>query len=522
MRNMKFIVNVVLAVSSIAALAQESARTVQYHSQDIVAIRAKVKYTTLIELPTTEKIMEAATGDKDFWIVDVVGNFCFVHPAKQGIASNLNLITDKGNIYSFTLQDISGSPGEPDLKVIVEPADRSAIVAASGPAQFVPAAQLEQSKQQVAALQSHVEQAVDEYKSGYPTQLKFDYVYKANQAPFDIQSIYHDDKFTYIKTNAPEKFSVYEMKDGKPNLVTYDLREGTYIIPKIMDDGYVELGKEADELCAERITRHDREQPYFSHRRAGRDARRTASRANTARPFRAAQGRLAEEPQDVRLLGAALLVIVAALFSSTGKKTPAQQAAAKGQPPQPTLQDNTDNNVQDMKNQVQAERQKEQQAAMAAAAGQDPALASATPAQQAAAAAFGPSGEAPTSCGPGRPCGQAQQGTMPPQLTPEQQQAQLIAAKERERADNSRFASNLVYSRLAEQRNSSRNSKARRCPSSMTIPSGRQRRVSLTHEPEKEQEETPGGYKRPLEANIDSAVGQPYLVYEGSVLDTVL
>jgi len=243
MRNMKFIVNVVLAVSSTVALGQESARTVQYHSQDIVAIRAKVKYTTLIELPTTEKIMEAATGDKDFWIVDVVGNFCFVHPAKQGISSNLNLITDKGNIYSFTLQDISASSGEPDLKVIVEPADRSAIVAASGPAQFVPVAQLEQSKQQVAAIQSHVEQAVDEYKSSYPTQLKFDYVYKANQAPFDIQSIYHDDKFTYIKTNAPEKFSVYEMKDGKPNLVTYDLREGTYIIPKIMDEGYVELGK---------------------------------------------------------------------------------------------------------------------------------------------------------------------------------------------------------------------------------------------------------------------------------------
>src|ERR1700692_4076378 len=72
-------------------------------------IRAKVKYTTLVELPTTEKIMEAATGDKEFWIVDVVGNFCFVHPAKQGISSNLNLITDKGNIYSFTLQDISAT-----------------------------------------------------------------------------------------------------------------------------------------------------------------------------------------------------------------------------------------------------------------------------------------------------------------------------------------------------------------------------------------------------------------------------
>ena len=244
MRHLKSVFQCLLLASSVVgSSAQDSARTVQYHSQDIIPIRAKVKYTTLIELPTTEKIMEAATGDKEFWIVDVVGNFCFVHPAKQGIASNLNLITDKGNIYTLTLEDVSSSSKTPDLKVIVQPADRSAIVAANGPAQFVPAAQLEQSRQQIAALQSHVEQAVDEYKSAYPSQLKFDYVYKANEAPFDIQSIYHDDKFTYIKTNAPEKFSIYEMKDGKPNLVTYDLREGTYIIPKVMDNGYVELGK---------------------------------------------------------------------------------------------------------------------------------------------------------------------------------------------------------------------------------------------------------------------------------------
>jgi len=77
----------------------------------------------------------------------------------------------------------------------------------------------------------------------YPLQLKFDYTFKANEAPFDIESIYHDDKFTYIKTNAPEKFSIYEMKDGKPNLVSYDLRQGTDIIPKVMDSGYVQLGK---------------------------------------------------------------------------------------------------------------------------------------------------------------------------------------------------------------------------------------------------------------------------------------
>lgn len=243
------VAGVALAFTSAAAVAQDaSARTVQYHSQDIVPIHAKLKYTTLIEVPPTEKIMEAATGDKDFWVVDVVGNFCFVHPAKAGISSNLNLITDKGNIYSFTLQDVSGTSEVPDLKVLIVPADRSSIVASSGPPQYVPAVQLAQSQQQLAALQSHVEQAVDAYKSAYPLQLKFDYTYKANEAPFDIQSIYHDNRFTYIKTNAPEKFSVYEMKDGKPNLINYDLRDGTYIIPKIMDSGYVELGKKRMEF----------------------------------------------------------------------------------------------------------------------------------------------------------------------------------------------------------------------------------------------------------------------------------
>ena len=230
-------------LGSVALHAQTASRNVAYHSQDIVPIHAKVKYTTLIVIPASEKIMEAATGDKDFWIVDVVGNFCFVHPAKQGISSNLNLITDKGNIYSFTLTDITGQSEDPDLKVIIQPADASNIVAANGPPQYVPAAQLEQVRQQLATVEAHVGATVDEFKSAYPLALKFDYIFKTNEEPFDIQSIYHDDKFTYIKTNAPEKFSVYEMRDGKPNLINYELRNGTYIIPKVMDNGYVELGK---------------------------------------------------------------------------------------------------------------------------------------------------------------------------------------------------------------------------------------------------------------------------------------
>jgi type IV secretion system protein VirB10 len=240
------------------------------------------------------------------------------------------------------------------------------------------------------------------------------------------------------------------------------------------------------------------------------------------------KGVLQKHLKSLVYLGAALLVIVAALFSSTTKKTPGQQQVVKGQPPQPTLQDNTDNNVQDLKNQLKAERDKEQQQAAAnTATGGDPALASATPAQQAAASAYGPTG-AVASCVPGQPCPQAsyaqagygQPNNAQPQLSPEQQQAQLIAAKERERADESRFASNLVYSLVPVQTQQ----QAPQQPAAQ-YPAASQRQQDTSLVPPRSAGDPPAedsGYKRPVEANIDTAVGQPYLLYEGSVLDTVL
>jgi hypothetical protein len=49
-----FVPLALVAATAIPAIAQDaSARTVQHHSQDIVPIRAKLKYTTLIEVPPT-------------------------------------------------------------------------------------------------------------------------------------------------------------------------------------------------------------------------------------------------------------------------------------------------------------------------------------------------------------------------------------------------------------------------------------------------------------------------------------
>jgi type IV secretion system protein VirB9 len=63
-----------------------------------------------------------------------------------------------------------------------------------------------------------------------------------------VSAIYHDSKFTYIKSDAAEKFAVYEVRDGSPNLVNYELRDGTYMVAKVLDDGYFEVGKKRMEF----------------------------------------------------------------------------------------------------------------------------------------------------------------------------------------------------------------------------------------------------------------------------------
>src|SRR3974390_1884983 len=118
-----------ISLEATPALADPGgARTVKYSQQDIIPVRAKLRFSTLIVLPQNEDILDFATGDKEFWIVNGAHNLCYVHPAQAGIRSDLHLITSTGRVYSFLLTEISNDPSvEPDLKLFVEPADESSI-----------------------------------------------------------------------------------------------------------------------------------------------------------------------------------------------------------------------------------------------------------------------------------------------------------------------------------------------------------------------------------------------------------
>ncbi|MFZ0661195.1 MAG: TrbI/VirB10 family protein [Acidobacteriaceae bacterium] len=234
------------------------------------------------------------------------------------------------------------------------------------------------------------------------------------------------------------------------------------------------------------------------------------------------KGVLRKNMKMLVFLGASALVILAAIMSAGGKK-PSAQTAAKSQPPQPMVQDNTDNNIQDLKNQLAAEQQKEaqQQVALAQATTANPLLPGGTPAQQAAAAGYAPNGQ-PVGCLPGQQCPPAAYGQQPasaPQLSPAQQQAQQLAVKERELAYASRFASNLVYARASSPTTQT----ARGNPSGQNLyaQAASQSESSLIA-PREAGGPSASRQKRNPEVNIDAAVGQPYVIYEGTTLDTVL
>jgi len=236
--------------------SRTGALVVQYGERDIARVRAKVRYTTLIVLPKNEQILDFTCGDKEFWIVNGTQNFAYVKPAKTGSQTNLNLITASGNVYSFVLTEISeGGGAEPDLKVFVEPKDESMVSAVNGSPKFVSAEQVEDYRQQVElakaetrdvkiAAQAAVEREVNRYRSEYPGKLKFPYRFEGAKPPFDVTAIYHDGRFTYIQANPQETPALYEIKDGKPNLINFEFRDGVYTVSKVLDSGYLAIGKQ--------------------------------------------------------------------------------------------------------------------------------------------------------------------------------------------------------------------------------------------------------------------------------------
>jgi type IV secretion system protein VirB9 len=230
---------------------QPGAKTIAYAPRDVARIKTKLRYTTLIILPKEEAILDFVCGDKELWVIDGDQNFAYVKPAKENSQTNLNLITASGNVYSFVLVEVSGKPNETaDLKVFVEPRETAIAAAASAPRRFVSAQELEEAQRQAQAAKDEArqtkERAQTEVEQGVKRVLKnfrFAYRFEANRKPFYVRAIYRDELRTYIEARPEETPTIVELKDGKPNAVNFTYEDGVYITDRILDSGYLTVGK---------------------------------------------------------------------------------------------------------------------------------------------------------------------------------------------------------------------------------------------------------------------------------------
>ena len=138
--------------------------------------------------------------------------------------------------------------------MFIEPKDQSSLYTLDANPRFVSAEQIEDFRQQVElaktetrqvreAAQASVKRETAQFRAEFPAKLQFPYRFKQDKKPFEVKAIFHDGTFTYIEANPQETPALYEIKDGKPNLVEFQYREGQYVVAKVLDDGYLAIGK---------------------------------------------------------------------------------------------------------------------------------------------------------------------------------------------------------------------------------------------------------------------------------------
>jgi type IV secretory pathway VirB9-like protein len=233
-----------LVTATLAVAQTGGVREVSATERGVIPLQTRLRYTTMVVLPEGDEILDVLCGDRDFWVISATQNIAHVKPAKAGAETNLNLVTSSGAIYSFMLTEKSSPP---DIKVYVQSEER----VTTGKPKYYSAAQVQTLEAQIEELRAaardearRLDEAVAAYRQEYPARLQFPYGLPKYEKPFLVRSMWHDGEFTYVKTDATELPALYEMKDGKPSIVNFQVRQGTYVVPKVLDRGYLALGNQ--------------------------------------------------------------------------------------------------------------------------------------------------------------------------------------------------------------------------------------------------------------------------------------
>ena len=261
--------SLLVLVTAGLAIAADPARQLQPNAPRTVVIvetetppiiRTGLLQSTLIVLPPEEKVATLFGGDIVGWVFDggrVASRFVSIKPKTANASTDVHIVSDHGNDYTFELKEIS-SDADPhfDSKVFVSPGDKQAKENLIQLPVFVPAAEVQEKIERLqkeaeaaraaeAAGRKAVETEAEQYRSHYPGRLQFDYVWDRQTGnKLGLQQIWRDDKFTYLRGQFQETPALYELKDGKGSLINWDFNAGLYTVPKTIYQGYLAIGKQ--------------------------------------------------------------------------------------------------------------------------------------------------------------------------------------------------------------------------------------------------------------------------------------
>ena len=250
------------------ALAQEpgdvagaSVLQVEDAPDQIISVNARIRHTTVIQVPAHENILDFVVGDSEYWHLTGAANLAFLKPLGEGVNTNVALVCESGRIYAFLVTERDAPPHvivrvESDADATPVGTALPAFVARSRVAEYqlmaeqsreaMQRAQLE-AEAQIAAMAQTAAAQVDDFRSDYPTRLEFPYELedKAARWPFLVQGMWHDGQFTYVRSTAQESPALYENTDGEPSLIPYDLEhDGLFIVRRLVGPGWLQIGRQ--------------------------------------------------------------------------------------------------------------------------------------------------------------------------------------------------------------------------------------------------------------------------------------
>ena len=210
---------------------------VEYDTDNVVKIRAKVAHTVTVQLDKGESAEQGvvAMGDAQAWNMAVKGNNLIFKPTVESPQTNLTVITNK-RTYVFDLSLVGCSYNKKGKKVCSPP---TYLLRFTYP-DDIAAAKAAAARQEARAFQMKLKYGLD----GAKTPLNYNY-YGFGEKKIAPTTIWDDSRFTYLRyADNRDLPMIYKLNpDGTEALVNFRTEDDILIIHETAEEFRLRLGK---------------------------------------------------------------------------------------------------------------------------------------------------------------------------------------------------------------------------------------------------------------------------------------